>query len=396
MAAKRAKKKNPASKTDAACPPRRKRVTAVDVARCAGVSQTTVSIVLSDRRDINIPEATRDRIKKCAEELGYLPSLLAEGFLRGKSKIVGVLLLSDSFLPLLDCVAGIHMGLASNDYVSIVISSYWEQGYDRRLNVCTEGCRGRDELFDVRRLLRHQVEGVICFSTDPEHSAACLAELARHQVPVVTLGVNYPASGADFVGGDSQMAGETAAEHLMMAGCTSFVTVKSPLLLSITDVLCAGFRARLKTSGFSCREITLDSRKPETLDGQLSGIIRPSMGIFAAGEVTAALVVQTVQARGWRVPEDVAVVGMGHSTVAQYLPITTVNRNTFVAGQKAVELLIQRINGDNGPVRNVLIPPTLEVRQSTMRAAMSSADSDATGSKTSRRPGKGRRRKGDS
>lgn len=390
----KSEKKTPPNPGECEIPSRRHgRVTAGDVARCAGVSQTTVSIVLSERRDIHIPDSTRERVKKCAEELGYIPSLLGEGFLRGKSKIIGVLLLSDSYLPLLDCIAGIQTAAAQNDYVAIVLSSYWEKGYigGKRASGQIDG----EGLFNVRRLIRHQVEGVLYFSTEPKRSAACLAELARHRVPVVTLGVEHPDSNVDFVGGDNQAIGEMAANHLLGAGCTSFAIVKSPLFPPLNKAVAESFGARLKAAGCPCRELVVDEEKPAGLDRRLSRVIRPPTGIFAATNFLTALVMQTVTGMGWRVPEDIAIVGAGMASLAQCSPIpsTIISRNTFVTGQTAVELLIKRINGDDSPARRVLVQPSLDVRQSSLRVELQLPRFKASGKKAVRAPGKGRNRK---
>ncbi len=367
MCAKRAQKPAPAGDIPDACPSRRKRVTTGDVARRAGVSQATVSIVLTNRRDIQIPESTRERVKKCAEQLGYLPSLLGEGFLRGRSKIIGVLLLSDSYLPLLNCIAGIQNGVAQHDYVTIVLSSYWKNGYAKRRTGGGDDPEG--ELAEVRRLLKHQVEGALYLSADLKRSAASLAEFARRRIPVVAMGIDHPASNIDFVGGDNRAVGEMAADHLLAAGCTSFAMVKTPLFPPINKLLAASFCARLKAAGRACREFVADEDDPEGFERRLSRIIRPPTGIFAASEITASLASQTAIRLGWRVPDDVAIVGASSSTFARcsLVPITTIDRNAFASGRTAVELVIRRINGDDGPPQKILTRPILEIRQSSMR-----------------------------
>ncbi len=64
---------------------RKKRVTLTDIARRAGVSPAAVSFTLAERLDIPLAEATRKWIKQCAQELGYVPNRLSEGFFHGRS-----------------------------------------------------------------------------------------------------------------------------------------------------------------------------------------------------------------------------------------------------------------------------------------------------------------------
>ena len=61
-----------------------------DVARAAGLSRTTVSLVLSGKAGPNIPEVTRERVRAAAAELGYVPNALASGFRRNTSDSIGL------------------------------------------------------------------------------------------------------------------------------------------------------------------------------------------------------------------------------------------------------------------------------------------------------------------
>ena len=73
---------------------KRKRVTIADIAHRAGVSTAAVSLTLSERLDVALAEATKERIKQCAQELGYVPNRLTDGFFRGRSNLIGILILT--------------------------------------------------------------------------------------------------------------------------------------------------------------------------------------------------------------------------------------------------------------------------------------------------------------
>lgn len=68
----------------------RRRITSYDVARAAGVSQTTVSFVLNRVAEANISNETRQRVMAAAEELGYIPDAAAQALVRGRTQIIGV------------------------------------------------------------------------------------------------------------------------------------------------------------------------------------------------------------------------------------------------------------------------------------------------------------------
>ena len=361
-------RKKTTPKSDDCSYPGTKRITAADVARCAGVSQTTVSIVLSNRRDIAIPESTRDRIKSCAEKLGYLHSRLGQGFLSGHSKLIGLLILTEAYLPpLLECLGGIQEGLARADYIPLIVSSYWMQGYGRGNNPDE-----RNEMSgtpDLHRLLGYQVEGVVYFSSDMEHAAMCMKELVRRKVPAVVLSGNVPSvDDVDVVGGDNDAVGRMAAEHLIDVGCKTFALAKVRNPLPLDEAMRVGFVGRLKKEGVRCREIVVDDDNPGDLKSVLVENVHPPAGLFATRESIAALTYNAALSLGWWVPRDFAVITIGQSTIPQFsvLPISTLVRNSFAAGQQAAQLLVQRIQGYSGPPQKILVPPAINVQSSTV------------------------------
>lgn len=348
-------------------PNKKKRVTLADIARRAGVSPTSVSITLANRRDISISETTRARIKRCAESLGYIPNRLGDGFLHGRSKLIGVLILAESYRPFLDCIAGIHEGLALLDCFPLLMSRDWVGG---RIQTAAAGNRGGwDDLPGLRRLLEYQVDGIIYFSLDEAHALACHKELSARKIPMVVLGGVPPAgSSVDTVGCDNEKVGWMAAEHLLSVGCTSFAFGKATPFHAFDDVVHSSFAGRLRAAGHECRDFMLDMENSGDLGGVLSGLVRPPAGIFCARDDVAALALRAVVSLGWRVPRECAVVAMGEAALSRLnlLPVTTINRNSFVGGETAAKLLVQRIEGFAGKPQSILIPPSFEVRASSM------------------------------
>ncbi len=348
----------------------KKRVTLADVARRAGVSTAAVSFTLAERLDMPLAEATRQRIKQCAKELGYVSNRLGEGFFHGRSKLIGVLIVADSYRPFLTCIAGIHEALAQADCFPLLMSSDWMEGH-RKSPFSTD--QDHDELVDLRRLLEYQVDGIIYFSlsTHLTHAAACARELARRKIPMVILGGVDPSGGnIDTVGGDNGKTGRMVADHLLSVGCSSFILVKPAHFHPLDDAIHASFAARLGKAGYVCEEFALDTESPGDLGGLLSRLAQPPAGIFCTRDDIAALVLRTVLTLGWRVPHDAAVVTMGQAEIAltrfSAPPITTVERHSFKAGKTAVKLLLQRIKGCSDDPQCILIPPSLEVRASSV------------------------------
>ena len=241
------------------------------------------------------------------------------------------------------------------------------------------------ELADLRRLLAYQVDGIIYFSLSAHrpHAAACAKELARRKIPMVILGgVDTSGGTIDIVGGDNQKTGRMVGDHLLSVGCTSFIFIKPASFHPLDDAIHSSFAAKLTAAGHSCTELTLDIEDPGDLRALLSRQVRPPAGIFCTRDDVAALVLQTVFTLGWRVPHDVAVVTMGQAQMPASRfnapPITIVERHSFKAGKAAVKLLLQRIEGFSGQPKCILIPPSLEVRASSMSEVPWQVCSDRT------------------
>ncbi len=345
---------------------KRKNVTLADIARRAKVSIAAVSFTMAERADIALSEVTRERIKQCAKELGYLPNRLGNGFLHNRSKLIGVLIMVDSYRPFLDCIAGIHESLAAADCFPLLMSSEWIAGHTK--NGSAENGQYTDELTGLRRLLEYRVDGVLYFATHPAPAAACIKELTMRRVPTVIMGgVNPSKKSMDIVGGDNEKIGWMAAEHLLSAGCASFAFGTPTPSHPLDAVMRASFLKRLKKAGHSCEDFSLDSENPGDIVRMLALLVHPPAGIFCARDDIAALILRAAFTLGWSIPRDCALVAMGEAPLSRFnaLPITTINRNSFAVGEAAAKLLLRRIGGLDDKPQHILIPPAFEVRTSS-------------------------------
>src|SRR5829696_7138441 len=104
-------------------PSERQRQTSNDVARCAGVSQSTVSLVLSGKAEGRVSEATQERVRRCARELGYRPNVAAQALRLGASRAVA-LLVPDMTNPFFSRVLhGAQRAAAAAGYIVILVDT---------------------------------------------------------------------------------------------------------------------------------------------------------------------------------------------------------------------------------------------------------------------------------
>src|SRR5438132_4577652 len=146
-----------------------------DVARLAGVSKTTVSFVVNDVPDTNIPRETRDRVLSAVKELNWRPNALARGLISRRSHTIGFI--SDGFVsdervatPLIEkTIQGAQDAAWANDKMVLVFNS----GRNRKI-----------ECDAIETLLERQVEGIV-YATMFHHSVTPPATIC--QVPAVLL-----------------------------------------------------------------------------------------------------------------------------------------------------------------------------------------------------------------
>src|SRR5215216_7410175 len=126
---------------------KRKTPSMYDVGRVAGVSQTTVSFVINNVPDINIPQETRDRIWSAVEELGWRPNAMARGLSLRRSHTIG--LISD------EIATSAHAG----KIIQGTQDAAWAQA--KMLLVINTGSNPDIERAALDMLLERQVEGMI-------------------------------------------------------------------------------------------------------------------------------------------------------------------------------------------------------------------------------------------
>ncbi len=324
-----------------------------DIARFAGVSQSTVSRVMS--HDPRISESTRARVEDAMSRLGYRPNAAARTLITGRSHLLGLVVsnITNPFYP--EMIESIVAAAAEHDYT--VVLGNTQEREDRQLS-----------LLDL--LIEQQVDGAIL--TSPlRDSAAAIARRGLDRVPLVTVNRRMTGQRLDSVHLDNVGAGRLVAEHLVGLGHRRIGFVGGLASASTNADRLAGVRAALRDLGCALRA-------QDVVDGEftwrhgyavatsaLAGRSRPT-ALICADDLIALGVMDASLDLGLRIPDDVAVVGFDDVPVAALRPIglTTVRQPVAQMGRLAVELLVDRItNGPDYDPVEVVLPPSLVVRR---------------------------------
>jgi LacI family transcriptional regulator len=216
-------------------------------------------------------------------------------------------------------------------------------------------------------------DGIVARANHP------LARLAARQgVPVVNVWPSSPARHLlPGVFPDSTAVGRLVAEHLLARGFRSFATLTSPKNAD-NELEVAEFTRLVREAGFACssayipqdphRDLAHWRKTVQLIDRAMDGWSRP-VGVYVAQEVCGRMVVQAGHRRGWRIPDDVAVVAGKNQEALCEQPrpsLTSIEIGYDRIGYAAAELLARLMAGHRPPPAPLRLPPHgLVVREST-------------------------------
>jgi LacI family transcriptional regulator len=327
-------------------------VTAVEVARHAGVSIATVSRVLHGT--VNVRQEVADRVREAVSELGYVPHAAARNLARGKTNTLGVVMPEigvEFFSPML---RGIE-------------SACREAGYDLLIASQSPEDTRRPE---HRTLGRHNTDGLLIFTDNVD-----LAELElmhRQRFPVVLLYRSAPEGlPVPCVTIENRAGARQVVDHLIEAhGRRRIAFLAGPEGNEDSYWRERGYRESLEAHGipFDRSLIGKGDFRSQTAQATVTRWLsegRDFDAIFTGDDDSAGGSLLALTAAGKRVPEDVALVGFDDTMVSRYLspPLTTVHAPTERVGQEAVRQLVCLLSGEEAePV--TLLPTNLVIRKS--------------------------------
>src|SRR5262249_30971037 len=305
------------------------------VAAELGVSITTVSKVLNNQPDIGA--ATRARVLKKVEQLGYRPNAVARSLTLRRTHTLGVIIpdLMHSFF--VEIVSGIESVVSARGYA---------------LLLCSSGEDARKERKELETLKQRQVDGLAFAAADARRNADLLRQLIEAGKSVVMIDRDdHPEIRCHRVLTDDERVGCIGTSHLIGLGHRAIAHIAGPPIA----------HARRREHGY--RQVLRDNRipvRPEWViragflerDGydamkQLLSVRPRITAVFAANDPTAIGAMKAIWDAKLRVPEDIAVVGAGNIAHGDVLrvPLTTVSWSRHEMGTRAAELILEQVEG---------------------------------------------------
>ncbi|REJ10327.1 LacI family DNA-binding transcriptional regulator [Halobacillus trueperi] len=322
-----------------------------DVAKLAGVSTATVSRVL--RNPDTVTPSTKEKVLEAINQLNYQPNMLARHFRRTETNTILVLVPNISNTVFSEIVGGIEEEAAQNGYRVLL----------RNTNNQLE-----NEYASIEHLKQRQVDGMIMLS--PKLDEETLIEIS-HQYPIVLATAHLETPTIPFVSIDNVGSSEKATEHLIRLGHRWVAHISGPMYSLISRNRYEGYQNAMKKHGLNPEdkfvregEFTYESGYEHMLD-LLSQKEVPT-AVYAASDDMAIGAINAANELGVKVPEDLAVVGFDNIKFASMFnpSLTTIAQPLHGMGQRSMELLLKKLNGEAISQTEHVLPDKLIIRNS--------------------------------
>jgi len=332
-------------------------ITMRDVAQASGVSQSTVSRVLSGATtSVPIADATKERIQAAARELGYRPNPLARALRGMRTMLLGVIVrdITDPFFG------------SAIEAASIEAS---QRGY----NIVLGHAHGRaDEAIALWRVLESRHCDAILLLGDMSDQPRLISDLREAQVPVVALWQGSHTEGIASVSVDNRAGMMAVLEHLAELGHRRIGFVAGRRLGDISEREEA-YLAFIDQLGEPRREGYVQHLNNVPTAGttalrHLLALPEPPTAVVASTDVLAIGVLHEAHERQLRVPADLSVTGFDDIPLAAFTvpALTTVRMPVREMVGTAVRMVVDEASTDRtDPPPPLVLQPSLVVRSST-------------------------------
>lgn len=348
------------------------KTTISDVAKKAGVAESTVSLALNDKPHVS--DETKEKVFEAARKLDYQPHKAAKSLATGKSETIGLLIPIE--------LKGVFS--STTEFFQKMISGMHRATREMGMTLSLQIVESEEEANQrIKYAARTgKVSGSVI--THPTTDKSYLNAVREYDYPAVFLG--DPVDNAPYVDNDNLNVSRVATEHLLQHGHKRIAMLSGPSHLTVSRNRTLGYRSALEEAGLSFDddlvwETALHEQSAyETVMEKAHN--KSFSAMYVSIEVQTVGAIRALRELNMKVPEDVALVVVGESELAKHLsiPITTVDLNTEKLGYLSAKKLIKLVKGEEDQPQ-LVVPAELRIRESCGCGETSSEDmrGDKTG-----------------
>lgn len=333
-----------------------------EVARKAGVSISTVSNVMNEKKPVS-PEL-KARVNEVIEELQYEVNPVGRGLKSNKTNQIGVIVPSFNQVYFPAVLKGINEAGIKYGYTILVFETNGNVELERQ---------------HVRFLQHSWTDGIILASyangeniSDRKYIRSLLdCGNRKKKIPVVSLEIVLD-PGIDAVVIDNRKAAETAVNHLLSLGHKSIAHIAAPLRFQIGALRLDGYKNTMLKAGLSVDDDLVREGDYSPISGyncmkELLKKGKPFTAVFAGNDQMGIGAIRALLDEGYRVPEDVAVIGIDNNFPSTLISpsLSSVNLPKYELGYQAMHLLNQRMKDPDKSRTVITLESELVVRKST-------------------------------
>jgi len=322
----------------------------------AGVSVATVSKVFNGRKGVS--EETRQRVIRIAEELDYFPNHSASQLARGITETIGVVFsmldsktIQDEYL--IRMINGIFNNAESLGYRILVFTTNTVEHNNQNF---VQFCRSNN----LAGLIIHGLD-----QDDPQ-----LDKLINSEVPCVFIDIDLSGKKTTNISVDNVNACIEVVNILAGLNHQNIAFVSGNLHSSVAQNRLIGYKKGMNAKGLPLHIIECDYSKEYAYTLSKNYLLyHPEItAFFCASDLMAVGVMDACMELGYRVPEDISIIGFDNLSFTQHIKpkLSTVAQNFYEIGNQAVNLLVDIAKGKKVENHNY-VPYHIEMRQSTLR-----------------------------
>jgi LacI family transcriptional regulator len=327
----------------------KRRPTMNDVAKLAGVSQSTVSLIINSKPNINIPNSTREKVWSAVRELGFRANAMAQGLRSDRSGIIGFI--TDE--------------LVTTNFAGLIVKGAQDAAWIQRKILMLVNLDDRSDMAEetIEKMLEYRVEGII-YST-MYHHVVKLPESIR-EIPTVLVNCYEEDHSLPSVVPDEFEGGRAATEILIQKGHRKIGFINNTKPIPATFGRLEGYRKALDEHNIVFDEnlvVNINSSEQGGYLGtkKLMEMPNPATAIFCYNDRTAMGAYSALNELNLKVPDDVAVMGFDNQDIiaANLRPaLSTMELPHYQMGQWAIEYLTKtlRKKKKQDHVQHMIVP----------------------------------------
>ncbi len=329
-----------------------------DIAASAGVSLSTVSLVINEKPGVS-PDR-RERVLKVIKELGYI----ADGHPHAatETKVLGLLMES------------LSEASRSEGFYTRIVSGIEETAYQLGYQVLLHVYRPDiDPIHSIRELMGRDVNGLI-IANDGDVTPEVIRKIAEAGVPMVLV-ENYQSIPSHSVTADNFTAGRIMTEYLIELGHRRIAGIGGPDKYSSLRDRMRGYRIAMLEHGLTMdpalqpKPVSGNPRKGYVQMQQLLTLADRPTAVFAVSDRAAFGAMDAIKDAGLRIPDDISVVGIDDVRDSAYSSptLTTYRVPKYDLGKTAVSILHGLVMQNGMPPARTVLLGQIEIRQSSAR-----------------------------